>query len=603
MSRRSAWLLVVIAAVLASAAGLDNGFAYDDLVVIADNASVHALRWPWEYFGESYWGPARGDDLYRPLAVLGFSVQWAIGGGTPFVFHLANVVLYGLSALAVLALASELMPPRAALLGALVFAVHPVHVEAVGNVVGQSELITAVLVLLAITQYVRDRKVGALRRRSAVIIAVLYALALFVKEHAIVLPALLVAAELALTPTVFMARRESGEQGARRMRSLLLALTLIAAAYLTVRFVVIGAVTGDAAHPGLVGIGAAGRAWVMLALLPEVARLMLWPARLYADYSPQLVAIHATPSAAHILGALVLLAWITIVAVSWRRSRLFVFLGAWFPITLLLASNVLVPTGVLIAERTLFLPSVGMALALGAAFAVAWPTRSETPTASLRQRWFSAGRMAVCTVLALGALRSSSRQSAWEDNAAVISTMVAEAPELFRGHLLLGETFAVNGDMYRAEPSLRRAVELYPGFPVAQIDFALSLREVGRCEEALSHFDAGLALDPRSQVAQVNRALCLLQLRRLREARQRAVEGLAEGVSPSAFQLIKWTADSLMTVTDSVDSRNLFARSGRRFDRSDKPVNLQVRFVLMPQNPAVGNLQGSSRSETEVKPK
>ena len=603
MSRRSAWLLVVIAAVLASAAGLDNGFAYDDLVVIADNASVHALRWPWEYFGESYWGPARGDDLYRPLAVLGFSVQWAIGGGTPFVFHLANVVLYGLSALAVLALASELMPPRAALLGALVFAVHPVHVEAVGNVVGQSELITAVLVLLAITVYVRDRKVGALRRRSAVIIAVLYALALFVKEHAIVLPALLVAAELALTPTVFMARRESGEQGARRMRSLLLALTLIAAAYLTVRFVVIGAVTGDAAHPGLVGIGAAGRAWVMLALLPEVARLMLWPARLYADYSPQRVAIHATPSAAHNPGALVLLAWITIVAVSWRRSRLFVFLGAWFPITLLLASNVLVPTGVLIAERTLFLPSVGVALALGAAFAVAWPTRSETPTAFLRQRWLSAGRMAVCTVLALGALRSSSRQSAWEDNAAVISTMVAEAPELFRGHLLLGETFAVNGDMYRAEPSLRRAVELYPGFPVAQIDFALSLRGVGRCEEALSHFDAGLALDPRSQVARVHRALCLLQLRRLREARQRAVEGLAEGVSPSAFRLVKWTADSLMTVTDSVDSRNLFARSGRRFDRSDKPVNLQVRFVLMPQNPAVGNLQGSSRSETEVKPK
>lgn len=581
------WLLVVMAAVLASAAGLDNGFAYDDLVVIADNASVHALRAPWAYFSESYWGPARGDDLYRPLAVLGFSLQWAIGRGSPLTFHVVNVVLYALSAAAVLALGRQLMPARAALLGALAFAVHPVHVEAVGNVVGQSELVAALLVLLAVTLYVRDRRLGALRGGSIVAIVVLYALALFVKEHAIVLPALLVAAELVLAPTILTSRREGGAVGAQRLRTLLLALTLTAVAYLTIRFVVIGAVTGDAAHPALVGIGAGGRAWVMLALLPEVARLMLWPARLYADYSPQLVEIHATPSLAHLPGLLVLLAWGALMVLGWRRSRLFTFLGAWLLVTMLLASNVLVPTGVLLAERTLFLPSVGVALALGAVFAVFWR---------------SAGRMAVWTLLVLGVMRSSSRQSAWEDNASVISTMVAEAPELFRGHLLLGETFAVNGDVYRAEPSLRRAVELYPGFPVAQIDFALALRGTGRCEEAIPHFDAGLALDPRSQVAQLNRALCLLQLRRLKEARQRAVEGLAEGVSPSAFRLIKWTADSLMTVTDSVDSRNLFARSGRRFD-SGKPVNLDIRFVLTPRIPAVGKLQDSSRSETEPKPK
>lgn len=588
-------LLVIVAVLAASATGLDNGFAYDDLVLIADNARVQTLRWPWEYFAESYWGPARGSDLYRPLTVFGFAIQWAMGNGAPLPFHIVNVALYAASALAVLWLARQLVSPGAALLGALVFAVHPVHVEAVGNVVGQAELVTAIAMLAAIALYVRDRRRGPLRPRTALLIAALYMTALFVKEHAVVLPALLLAAEFMLSPSV-LRTREHGD-GAR-IRILILLLSLVALAYLTLRLTVIGEFTGDAPHPGIAQLGPGQRAWVMLGLIPEFARLLLWPARLYADYAPQLIVLRPTPGVAHLPGLLMLGGWLGVLLVGWRRSRPVAFVALWLPVTLLLVSNVFVPTGVLLAERTLFLPSVAVAIGLGMIFAGFWndPRRADG-------RWFGVGRVAVCVLLVLGAMRSAARQAAWEDNAAVISTMIAEAPDLYRGHLMLGQTLAVFHEFERAEPPLRRAVELYPGFPSAQLDFARVLQLLDRCDEALPHFAVALQLEPASQVGQVNQSICLLETRRLKDARLRALEGLAEGVSPSAFRAIRWTADSMLLATDSADSRNLFARSGRAFDRRGGRMDLRIRYVLPSALPPPGKVQDSLPSDAERNPK
>lgn len=62
----AAALVIALIALAASASGLWNGFAYDDLFMIRDNPSVKTLRDPLAYFGESYWGPARG--IRRPTA-------------------------------------------------------------------------------------------------------------------------------------------------------------------------------------------------------------------------------------------------------------------------------------------------------------------------------------------------------------------------------------------------------------------------------------------------------------------------------------------------------------------------------------------------------
>ena len=105
-----------------------------------------------------------------------------LGDGAPWVFHAVNIALYVCLAVAVLRLARAAMSETAAIVAAALFAVHPVHVEAVANVVALSELIAALAMVLAVTIYVERRRTGPLRGRDIAGLAALYAVACFAKE-------------------------------------------------------------------------------------------------------------------------------------------------------------------------------------------------------------------------------------------------------------------------------------------------------------------------------------------------------------------------------------------------------------------------------------
>ena len=100
------WLLLALSiaalALLASATGLGNGFAYDDRFIILENKRAHSLSAPWRLFGETYWPNIRGAALYRPLTILLYAAEWVAGGGSPLVYHVVNVGLYAVVAVLVL---------------------------------------------------------------------------------------------------------------------------------------------------------------------------------------------------------------------------------------------------------------------------------------------------------------------------------------------------------------------------------------------------------------------------------------------------------------------------------------------------------------------
>ncbi len=159
-SPRTPAVAIVCIAILVSLSGLSNGFTYDDIHVIRNNALVHDLSGAWRYLGQPYWPPPRTGEVYRPLTILLFAIQWALGGGSPLLFHACSIALYAATCVAVLRLARVTLPaaPLAALAAAALFAVHPVHVESVANVVGQSELLVALLLATALSLYVRWRR-------------------------------------------------------------------------------------------------------------------------------------------------------------------------------------------------------------------------------------------------------------------------------------------------------------------------------------------------------------------------------------------------------------------------------------------------------------
>ncbi len=591
-ARPLAWgiALVVAAALGSSVSGLTNGFAYDDIPILVENPMVGALHSPAEYLGDSYWGPSRGNSLYRPVTIALFSVEWAIGDGSPLPFHLTNVLFYAAAAVVVLLLLRLLLPAGAALVGAVAWAVHPVHAEAVANVVGQSEMLAALPMLLALFLFIRGRRAGPLSPGAVAAILGCYAVALLSKEHGIVLPALLLAAEL-------LVRREASNRAGHAPLAvtpwfLVRGVLLVTFVYLVARFTVLEGFAGDSPHPAIDGMSGGARRWVMLALVPEFARLLWWPARLFADYSPQAIPAASVPALAHLAGVIWIGIYLVLLGWAWRRDRTATFALLWLPVTLGPISNVLVPTGVLIAERTLFLPSVAVALLVGVLVARLAPHVAAIPT-----RWVrDAVVAAACFVLLAGALRSGNRQLVWEDNATLISTTVVDAPANFRAHHALGELFGAAGAWRRAEEHLRIADSLFPGYDLTELSLARVLHFDDRCPEALVLYESVLAKRKDAEIASIGRAACLLESRRFSDARAAAVEGIARSRSVGPFRMLLQKAESSLVANDSIDARNRWFRAGAPVSKSDARLRVPVLF----QRPA-GSERGRRMPESPPK--
>src|SRR4051812_38798472 len=81
-------------AIAASLTSLRNGFAFDDLPIIAQDGRLHRLDQPSRFFTQPYWAPPSRPALYRPLTSLAFALEWRLGSGAAWPYHVVNVVLY-----------------------------------------------------------------------------------------------------------------------------------------------------------------------------------------------------------------------------------------------------------------------------------------------------------------------------------------------------------------------------------------------------------------------------------------------------------------------------------------------------------------------------
>ncbi len=187
--RRLDVVLVVLLAAILYANSLRGPFSDHDIVEIRDNPRVHALVRVPDFAVHRFLERGSGHNpLYRPLTAVVTTLVWVAGGGAALPFHVLVVLLHALASSLVLLLLFDLTEDRVvALTGALLFAAHPVHTEAVAWISGEAELLSAGSVLSA----------WLLHRRGRILFAGLAAGAgMFAKEGAVVFPALAIAGDL-----------------------------------------------------------------------------------------------------------------------------------------------------------------------------------------------------------------------------------------------------------------------------------------------------------------------------------------------------------------------------------------------------------------------
>jgi hypothetical protein len=536
ISDRTAIIAVVAVALAASLAGLANAFVYDDVIMIQLNERVRGLSHWRQLLTSPYWPPPWNQEHYRPLTSLLFAAQYGLGAGFPLIFRITSYLLYAGAAAGVFLLGARLLPRHIALGAALLFAAHPVHVEAVAPAVGQSELVVGIVAIVMTILYLDRRRAGPLALRDWGVLGVLYALASLSKEHGLVLPALLLAVEAFLIPGPFLSR-------VRHLWAGYAGLAAIGAGLVLLRFAVLGGqFSGQWTTEALNGLSMPERALTMLQVVPHWARLLVWPASLQVEYSPQEFMAATGIGTAEVLGVVALAAWVAGIVLARRRLPVLSFGLAWMAIILLPVSNVLIPTGSLLAERLLYLPSVGFLLGLGAVLAA----MLERPAWSTERRIKVIGGVCALLVLA-GTIRSAERHRVWRNEAVFSVRGVQDAPRSFRAQRAYGNVLFDLGFRDLALQTYSKAIELAAPTGHAwrvRNDLAARFRASGETEAESEQLLASLEENPDQEDTRGHLVAAYLALGKYAEAGQAADSALARGGAGPVFSGLRALADS-----------------------------------------------------------
>ena len=498
-------LILGIVVLLAYSNSFRAGLIFDNSVLLSQDPRIHAFS-PHNLsliLTKGYWYNRPETGLYRPLTTFSFLLNYvAFGNGPqPASYHWVNLALHEINVLLVYALGLLVFGRRGPSFAlAALWGLHPLHTEAVTNVVGRADLLAGFGVLAGVLCFAAYlRSAGRRKFWWLVGLAGAQAIGIFSKESAAVLPGVLL-----LYDWMF------GGAGSWRRRALPYGVTLLPLAlYLWLR-------SGLGIHllPGPIDNPIVGAGWVAgrltaFKVVGKFVWLFLWPARLSADYSYRAIPVLDW----HEMGwddGLALLTAAGLIAVTWfavftkptaKWLRFFILL---YWVAYLPTSNLPILIGSIMAERFLYLPSIGLA-GLGVTAAVRWG-RAESHLPGLA--WWGV-TAAICLAFAM---RTYSRNADWLDERSLWASAVAVSPESARAHNNLGTALPLPDRLPDAIAEFQTALRIRPDDAEAHNNLGSALAHVpGRLSDAIAELQAAVRISPDYAAAHYNLGLALLE--------------------------------------------------------------------------------------------
>lgn len=491
-------LLIIAGGILPYITALGNTFAWDDMYLVVKNPYIRGIENIPQLFTSGYWASiGKTGGLYRPLTMLSFLVEHSVAGLSPLIYHIDNILLHTACSLLVYFIVRELVEHRyAPLFAALLFAVHPVHTEAVAWVSGRAELLATLFFLLAFLAFLR--RWGG--RLWFTVSPTLFLLGVLSKETAAMLPAVIFL-------YLLLVARE------RRPSAFIRALApyaVVLAVYLPVRLIVLSGHVGPEENI-FQHISGYGAFLAMSKAFMYYIRLLFLPTGLSAAY--------LFPPPESFFSPPVVLFWSLVAAVLLfsrglaERHPTALFFTLWLPVCLLPVSNI-VPSEILMAERVLYLPSAGFCAVAGILAARAADSR----------KYMTFG-VAALVVLSFGSM-SLDRNGVWRDErsihtelASINRRVIAEFPRYVQLYNNLADSSIILGRYQDAEDALRQAIEIDPQNHSSHFKLASVYRATGRPVDAVDELRKAADLSP-PYIDEVygNMAAVLYDLGRRRES-------------------------------------------------------------------------------------
>ena len=552
MKQRWYILVLLLAALAVYANTLRNNFTEDDALYILYNPAVRSFSLRGLFL------PNQRSSVFRPLTFATFALNWQLGGPHPLGYHVANLLLNAATVLLLFLLLRRLLEghPHGDLLAAvaaLLFAVHPLHTEAVASVVGRAELLAAAFWFSAWLLHLRDRPLLA---------GLCFVLALLSKESAVAFFPLVLIGDYALRQ-----RKPLWRYG------LYAALTAL---YLTVSWHVHGGRFGPAGvtfldNP-LANLPVALRIPNALRISWKYLALCFYPAKLSCDYSYNAIPLYSTswhtlvPAVA---AALVVALWIW--ALITRRT-IWAIAGAIYFAGSAITANVLVPTGTIMAERLAYFPSAGICLITG----LLWMRMAN---------WRRDAAWALLSVVVVAlAARTVVRNEDWRNDFTLFSSAARAYPGSAKMHAGLGTQYLLHGQFQAAEQQLRTALRIYPDLPDAYESLGLVKARLGQDQEARRLLQKAFSTTPKESVTyEYNLENLAAEMIKLGDD-DAALKLLNEGIAESPHSPRAWSNRAAIRYRrGEVAEARADAQTALRLD----PSNVQAANLLVLLNTAV----------------
>jgi len=605
---------------------LNHDYALDDAIVIYNNMFVEdgVSGIPGILTKDTFFGFFKQEGKanlvaggrYRPLSLVMFALEVQLFGKTPFVGHLINGLLYGLTVVVLYLVLLQLFRPKQnaarayfiALAGAVLFAVHPVHTEVVANIKGRDEILALLGSLAAL--YYAFRAYYEKNRKFGLFAGGLFFLALMAKENAITF--------LAVVPLAFYFFTKASTGHIIRQA---VPLLVGAAAFLAIRFSILGVGGSEPVmemmnNPFIKVEGSryvvftgAERMATVLYGLGKYLQLLILPITLTHDYYPRQVGVMTFGDWQVLLSLVAYLALSVYAVIRFTKKDPVSFAIFYFLVTISIVSNILFPVGTHLAERLLFMPSVGYAMALailGYRLVKRRATKGKLP--AYRHYAGVVGILALVAVVYAG--RTITRNPVWKDNLTLFTTDIEHSPNSAKlrnavgGELLTQSVREPDANKQRemqqeAVGHLTEAIRIHPNYKNAHLLLGNAYNYLQQYDKSIEAYQRALSIDPGYQEARRNLGITYKDAGKYYGETQNQLDK-AIGYLNKAYEILpeEYEVLRLLGVAHGIKGNGLKAVEYFSMAKELKPEDAQAWYNLATAHGALGN-EGLSQQYRE----
>ena len=485
MSSRSKYLLIIIfLSSVIYANTLKNEFVSDDVPAIKNNPRISEIFSAREFVGFTY------------------SLNYLIGKLNPVYYHLTNIFLHSLNSILVFFFLCLFFKPYPSFFGALIFAAHPIHTEAVTWIAGRPYVLMALFFLCSFFLYLRATSQDKLRLFIFFASLVVYYLCLcYATIFGFVFPAMVI-----LYDFTFGRWRKNWK--------LWLIFLIIAATRL---FLILGTIKQRIADVAVdIGRSQPGNPLFNMAFsIFTHLRLLIWPQNLTLYHEPVTTSISIL-----ILEILLLVTLILCLPLIFKKAKVLFFAIC---IYILFLTPTYSPKVIswLIAERYLYFPSIALSM-----FAAFFVQKQSVAVRKLHGRYVEVEKskkllnVILIVLVALYSWRTIVRNTDWRTHASIWRATAKVSPYSPRAHNNMGDVYSLEGNPQLAVLEFRRAIELRPDYADAYHNLATTYYNMGRVQEAIENYKKAISFNSKLYQSYVSLGGVYFNMGRLAQAKE-----------------------------------------------------------------------------------